>query len=238
MNIILLEQSDIVAEGVVEVSGRRARHLSDVLQAKVGDSFAVGFVNGSVGRGEVLSLGPGSVTLAVRLDRVPPRPRVSLVLAMVRPQVMKRTLEHLATMGVRRIALVGARRVEKAYFSQRIFDGDAYQEHLRLGLEQAGDTWMPEVSIHRRFRPFVEDVLPGWLEGVATRVVAHPSGASTAVDPVGPDEQVALAVGPEGGWSEHEVERFVSLGFRPVSFGLRVLRVETAIPYLFGKLGL
>jgi RsmE family RNA methyltransferase len=49
---------------------------------------------------------------------------------------------------------------------------------------------------------------------------------------------LAIAVGPEGGWTDFEIERFDALGFLPVSLGRRILKVETAVPYLFGALGL
>ncbi len=245
MNLILLDPADFLDDETVRLSGRRARHIIDILQSRPGDRVTVGSINGPVGQGRIVEVGRESVTLEVELGDPPPRPRVSLVLAMVRPQVMKRVLEHLATLGVRRIMLVGARRVERSYFGQRLFDGDQYREHLRLGLEQARDTWMPEVTIHRRFKPFIEDVLPEVLPPGSVRIVAHPPGpdapGSANALPFGgsdPDPEVFLAVGPEGGWVEYEVQRFLELGFQPLSLGSRILRVETAIPYLFGKLDL
>ena len=47
---------------------------------------------------------------------------------------------------------------------------------------------------------------------------------------------VALAIGPEGGWVPFELELLAAQGFRPVSLGPRVLRVETVVPFLVGML--
>lgn len=239
MNLILLSAADLVGAGVARIGGRRAAHVLDVLEAREGDTVVVGLRNGPIGAGRLVRIGGGTIDLALELGEVPPRPRVTIVLAMVRPQIMKRTLQHLAALGVRRICLIGASRVEPAYFSQRLFDGDEYVEHLVLGLEQARDTWVPEVSIHRRFHRFVADVLPGLLATIpaGARVVAHP-GAGERPHGVDAEQEVALAVGPEGGWTDAEVARLVQLGFRPVSLGPRILKVETAVPYLFGALGL
>jgi RsmE family RNA methyltransferase len=238
MNLILLEPADFLDETTVILRDRRARHLIEVLHSEPGDRVRVGRLNGLLGHGRVMERVEGAVTLTIDLNQEIPRPRVSVILAMVRPQVMKRTLEHLTTLGVRRILLIGANRVERGYFGQRLFDGDGYQEHLKLGLEQARDTWLPEVSIHRAFKPFVEDVLPPLLTPGSVKLVAHPTGPERAMGPLPPEGEVFLAIGPEAGWIDYEVSRFSDLGFEPLCFGRRILRVETAIPYLFGMLAL
>ena len=43
-----------------------------------------------------------------------------------------------------------------------------------------------------------------------------------------PEESIAIAVGPEGGWTDGEVERAIEFGFEPVSLGSRILRAVTA----------
>ena len=163
MNLLLVDQTEVSERGLVTVTGRRAEHLVRTLHVEAGSVVMAGVVDGGIGRAEVLSVTPAGVTFRLDLGAPPPRPTTIVILAMVRPQIMKRTLQHLATLGVRHIALIGARRVEKSYFSQRLFDGDGYREHLLLGLEQARDTWLPTLSIHRRFRPFIEDVAPTLL---------------------------------------------------------------------------
>lgn len=81
------------------------------------------------------------------------------------------------------------------------------------------------MSIHRRFRPLVEDELDG-LSDAATRLVAEPGAPSLAAEP-GPD-RVLPAVGPEGGWVPFELELLHQHGFRPLSLGPRTLRSDTA----------
>lgn len=238
MNLLLVREPEISKEREVRLTGRQMDHVVNVLRAKEGDDLRVGLINGPLGSGRLVRRDDRSVTLEITLGEVPPRPRVTMILAMVRPQIMKRTLQHLATLGVRRIVLVGARRVETSYFGQRLFDGDGYVEHL-LGLEQAVDTWLPDLTIYRRFKPFIEDRLPQLIRDVpkSCRYIAHPTATESSPNRVG-DRPVALAVGPEGGWSNFEVDKFVDLGFSPLSLGQRTLKVETAVPYLFGTLGL
>jgi RsmE family RNA methyltransferase len=108
------------------------------------------------------------------------------------------------------------------------------REQLCLGLEQAGDTVLPELELHRRFRPLVEDVLARMAEG-ALRLVADPS--ATTACPVDVARPVVLVVGPEGGLVPFELELLANSGFSPIGLGPRVLRVEAAVVALLARLG-
>ena len=92
---------------------------------------------------------------------------------------------------------------------------------------------MPEVHFERRFKPFVEEVLPEIAVG-STALVAHPVGSK--VCPYAVDGPVTLCVGPEGGFTEYEVEKIAEVGCEPVTIGDRILRTEFALAALFGRL--
>jgi len=236
MNLILLFPDDFCGGGEerVRLSGRRAEHVLAVHRAQVGDELTVGRVNGDVGRGRITSLASDTLEMEVRLHGPPPPPLpATLVLALPRPLVLKRVLIAATSMGVKRIVLVNAREVEKSFWQSGALSDASITEQLTLGLEQARDTSMPVVSFEPRFKPFVEDVLPG-LVGGARALVAHPAAAASCPGSV-PGE-VLLAVGPESGWNDYELERLVDAGLRPISLGPRSLRVETAVPALLARL--
>ena len=97
------------------------------------------------------------------------------------------------------------------------------------GLQQARDTRLPAVSIHRQFRVLVEDHLDR-LFGAGVRLVADPSGTASigSVFADRRDERVLLAIGPEGGWNAFELSLLAAHGFTLVGLGPRTLRVDTA----------
>ena len=242
MTLILLVPGDFVEDGGIRLAGRRARHVNEVHRARVGETLVVGLVNGRVGKGTVLFVGPDEVRLSVELnEEPPPAVGVDLLLAMPRPKVFRRVLQSAASLGSRRIALVGAQRVEKSYFDTPFLEPAEIERNLVLGLEQARDTVLPEVVVRRRLRPFVEDELETlWPSKGCVRLLAHPAaerglaacGAAAASSPA------LLAVGPEGGWVASELELLVARGFVPFGLGPRVLRVETAVPFAFGQVRL
>jgi RsmE family RNA methyltransferase len=129
--------------------------------------------------------------------------------------------------------LINSWRVEKSYWhSPRLSDSNLRMQSM-LGLEQAGDTILPTIRVHRLFTPFVRGELPGIIEG-RLALLAHPGGAVGSPRHVA--QETIFAIGPEGGFIDREVETFREIGFTPVSLGSRILRVETAIAYLVGRL--
>jgi RsmE family RNA methyltransferase len=156
---------------------------------------------------------------------------------------LKKVLQSAAAMGVRRIMLIRASRVIKSYFSSPQLQPDKIEEQLQLGMEQGVSTFLPQVSVHDRFRPFVEDELPQLCRGINERLLAHPYAERDISElglerRLGSDTPCVLAIGPEGGWQEHESEALVEAGFEGFSIGPRVLRVETALCALLGQIDL
>ena len=234
MNLILLQEADFIAPGRVQLRGRRLRHVLEVHRARPGEGLCVGLLGGALGRGRVDRLDAEALEMDVILDQAPPpKLPLTLVLALPRPKVLNRTLAAATSLGVRRIILVNAWRVEKAYWKSPRLDAENLLFQCIMGLEQARDTVLPELELRRLFRPFAEDELPA-LAAESLALLAHPRAPEPC--PRGVEGPVTLAIGPEGGWIEEEVESFRRAGFRAVDLGPRILRVETALAALLGRI--
>lgn len=229
MNLVLLEQSDVDADGRAVLSDGRAAHLLDVLKVTSGQEVRVGMVDGPRGTGTVTAATGRTVNLTCTFERdVPPRPPVDLLLALPRPKVMRRLWAQLAALGVGQIILTNASRVERDYFDTHILSAEGYRPLLIEGLQQARDTRLPVVSIHRRFKVLVEDQLDALFTG-GCRLVADPRSDARVGQVSGHGgERVLLAVGPEGGWNPFELELLAAHGFVAVGMGSRTLRTDTA----------
>jgi 16S rRNA (uracil1498-N3)-methyltransferase len=237
VNLLLLEPSELAPDGTARLAGRRALHAREVLRVTVGDSIQAGVLGGRMGAAEVLAATERELVLAPRLDRdPPPAARVTLLAAVPRPKILRRVLQAVASMGVKRLVLLGSYRVEKSYFGSPFLEQDAIRAELVLGLEQGRDTILPEVSLRRFFKPFVEDELEATFPERA-RLLAHPAGSAPleSLAPPPGAERVCLAIGPEGGWTPYEADSLRARGFTPFSLGPRVLRVDAAVPYAVGQ---
>ncbi|KAG5463673.1 MAG: Alpha/beta knot methyltransferase [Olpidium bornovanus] len=205
---------------------------------------------------------PGYVELEILELRSEPPPKLplTLLLALPRPKVLHRVLQAVSSLGVPRLVLVAAARVERSYWSATKLRPAEVREQLLLGLEQARDTVLPQLvmldtwdAVVGRLAGLDGAVDPDSWFAAATKLVAHPPDADddgpAAPGGVSSDDSVAtcprglplsrnavLAIGPEGGWVPEEVAFLRSIGFRCVSLGKRILRTETAIPVLIGRL--
>ncbi len=229
MNLLLLEPDEVDREGRVTLTDRRFRHAVEVLRAASGDELRVGVRGGQRGLGRVVQREAQALVLQVTLTEPPPvRPRVDVLLAIPRPKALKRVLSTVASLGVDRVMLINAARVEKSYFDSKVLDASFIREQLDLGLEQACDTVAPTIEVRERFKPFIEDELSAWA-GDARRLVMHP-GPDDAWPSLEPRERLLIAVGPDGGWVPFEIELLRTHGFAAVAIGPRPLRVEVAVP--------
>jgi len=230
----LLLDDDFVDQSRARLSGRRLEYVRAVHRATIGDRLRVGRFGGSVGYGVVTRLDDAVLELDVVLDTEPPPPApLTLILALPRPKALRRVLQCVATIGVKRLVLVNSWRVEKSFWASPALGAAALREQLMLGLEQGGDTMPPTVELRRRFKPFVEDEVPQLIAGTRA-LVAHPKAADAC--PRAVSEPVTLAIGPEGGFIEYELDLLVAHGFEPVTLGPRPLRVEHAVPALLGRI--
>ncbi len=234
MNLLLLHPHEVDAAGVARLTGRRLEHAREVLRVQAGQSLKVGVLGGLMGSAEVISQSPEALVLQVNVTQPPPpRAGVSLVLAVPRPKALKRVIPAVASLGVDRVVLVNAARVEKSYFDSKVLAQDFLDGLVELGLEQACDTLRPTLEIRERLKPFVEDELATWAPPGSVRLIPHPHAANP-LRPVPASTHVVLAIGPDGGWVPFEIELFSKNGFTPVSLGPRVLRGEVAVPAVLG----
>ena len=177
MNRILFNVEELDADGRATFGGVRAEHVLTVLHGEVGQTLKTGVVDGLIGTGVIERIEGEMVTVKCVHDREAPPPWIDLILAPPRPRAMKRLLPQLAAMGVGRIVLVGAAKVEKAFWGAQLLKEAIYRPLLVDGLMQAGTTALPTIQIERAFGRWLDG---GRFEeefgGQKDRIVAHPSG--------------------------------------------------------------
>lgn len=174
-----------------------------------------------------MDLTDSGVALSVSLDQAPPpRHPYTIVLALPRPKMLRRVLRTCAEFGVTELHIIHSYRVEKSYWQSPLLSPEKIDEALVAGLERSGDTLLPTVRLHKRFRPFVEDTLPS-VANSKPIYIAHP-GPFRSFNADGGEPAVAM-IGPEGGFIPFELELAQSQGAEPRRLGQRVLSVDTAL---------
>lgn len=238
MNLIFLSETDFISDHHVCLKDRRHRHIVSILKSTVGDYLNVGLLNGKIGKGKIAALSDTSIELDVECNQNPPTPiDLTLILALPRPIIVPRIIAAVVAMGVKRIILFHSNRVEKSYWASPVLREDKLHEASLLGLEQAGDTILPTITLHKQFKPFVEDELKGLITNTKA-FVAHPDSRSSQPCPSNVAGPVSLVIGPEGGFIPYEIEKLKMCGCVPILLSQRILKVETAVTALVSKLKL
>lgn len=244
MNRILFEKDEIAGSRAV-FSDERAEHVLNVLHGSVGQILKTGEIDGFIGTSTIVEIrnlherAPGSaqrgngllageIVVECSHSEKSAKPWIDLILAPPRPRVLKRLLPQLAAMGVGKIVLVGAEKVEKAFWGAQLVKEDVYRPLLVDGLMQCGTTILPTIRIEKNFRRYAESRMEEEFAGHA-KIVAHPpEDGELSVDCASLPARPVVAIGPEGGWTDGEVALLESKGFSRYSLGSRILRTDTA----------
>lgn len=238
MNLLLLAPDELDAELSAVLEAERARHLITVLGARPGQQLRAGCIDQSLGTVTVLEVEADRVR--VRYTPLEPASRAGercLLLAIPRPKVLSRCLEHAAALGFTRIALMRTARVEKSHLQSHKLQPHDIRPHLLAGLEQGMRVIVPEVRVFERFKPFVEDELDSFVPTRA-RFVGHPHAELSLRELPAFDPAYCVAIGPEGGFVPFEIDALEKQGFSAVRAAMGPLRVESALSYLTGQLDL
>ena len=220
--------------GQLRLTGDEARHCAQVTRHRAGDLVVVFDGVGRKAEARIEVLGKTEVlltTLKTWSVPMPARP-MTLVQAVTKGETFDWILEKAVELGVQRIVPVLSERS-----IVRLDAGEATKKHQkwqRLVLEsckQCGQAWLPELTMPCSMAAALE------LVGVAeTKLVASLDPQAQTLRPllkawpagVSASARVAVAIGPEGDFSESEHQKFIGAGWLPWSLGGLVLRSETA----------
>ena len=220
-------------ENEIIISGRRLKHLNNILKLKPDEQIDVGKVGGLIGKGRIISINEDEAKLDLEICTSPPEKLpLSLIIGLPRPKMLSRILRNVAAAGVKSLHLINSRKVEKSYWQSPLLQIENIHKQFKTGLEQASDTILPDIKLWQQFKPFVEDFLPNFLSGHRS-FIAHPGNYPLL--PADSNMATTVALGPEGGFIPYEIEKLIDAGCAPVSLGTRILRLESAIDTVIGR---
>ena len=214
---------DSPVDGKVTLEGDEARHLARVRRVDVGECVELFDGAGSTHQAEVVALGRDRVDLVIRESSFRARPETgSLTLATAVPKGDRFDwlVEKATELGVARLVPIVT---ERSVVDPRSAKIDRLRRTIIEASKQSKRDWLMEiqspVAVTRVFEGSVDPV----------RLIAHPGAPgilATGLDLAG--KSAILAIGPEGGFTDSEVEWACSKGWLKVGLGRTVLRVETA----------
>lgn len=239
MNCLIVFPDELVSDTQARLTGERAAYAFKVHGLSSGITVQAGQFGGKLGRARVKTASAEIIELELDLDiHPPPREPIDLIVAVPRPQTIKKVIGIATTMGIRSLHFVRSANTVKSYLQSPTLLPENIAFEVIKGLEQACDTRGPLVEVHAKFRDFVSYRLKDLLADAAAAFMLDTRAAdqqSVGVLNTEAKKNIVGAIGPESGWADNEVEILLQHGFLPMSLGPRMLRVETAAAVFLGR---
>jgi 16S rRNA (uracil1498-N3)-methyltransferase len=222
----------------LELPAAAGVHLAKVLRVRSGDELVVFAGDGNEYPASVESVRGTRVAVAVgearAVDRESPL-AVTLVQCIARADRMDVIVQKATELGVACIVPVQSRRGVVRLESAQAQSKAAHWRAIAVSAcEQCGRNRLPVVEAPRRLIDYL-----GALSAGGTRLLLEPGAEGRHAAPI--DGAVTIAIGPEGGLDDEEIEAFRLAGFEAIRLGPRVLRTETAaiaaLAWLQGRYG-
>ena len=217
--------ADEVSGNQAALTGEHADHLVRVLRAHVGQEFDIA-AGAVVRRGRIVSVQPSRVEFELGKD-VPAAttPNITLLLAIFKFDRMEWAIEKCTELGVSRIVPVIARRTDAHLASAAAKRSERWGRLTLQAAEQSRRAAPPEIAAPIKLQEAANQITSG------LKIALTESEQQVLLRDVlagQPGAKIVLAVGPEGGWVDDELEFLKKAGWSSASLGSTILRAETA----------
>jgi len=210
---------------VLLLSRQASQHMVKVLRKEVGSLIEVFDGRGSRWHAKILNVKSALVEIEVISESIyKEREGVKIILGqtLIKPDPFSFSIQKATELGVHTISpLISDRTVvniKKESLEKRLHKWSLISQGA---CEQCGEDWMPVIEPPQR--------TSDWSKSVAadTKIVLYPGGRSSITN-IRMKDSIAVAIGPEGDFTDNEIQMLEKDGFVPVSMGQRILRAETA----------
>jgi len=209
------------------MAGETAHHLGRVLRAEPGQLYELS--DGKrvwLARIEEVQRDRVEFSLAEELASGEPLFQTELLLSIVKFDAFEFALEKATELGVSRIVPLVAARSEKSLLAAAPKRAERWKKILLEASQQSRRLGIPELAPLTKLEAALSShsgrlkiLLSERPEAPSLRGILEGQNAAAAV----------LAIGPEGGWADAELQRAETHGFREASLGRLILRAETAV---------
>lgn len=177
----------------------------------------------------------GELEFEVDFNKVPfKKNSVEILISVCRPQTNKKIFHIAQSLGVKEISFVKTDNIPKSYLTSKSLEKENILKECLLAMEQTGDTIMPKVNIYNSLKDYFDKRNVNGKVCIVADTTCDTEKILKSEE-INHDAFYVLAIGPESGWSESELELFSKNSFESISLGERILRVEMALSCLVSK---
>ncbi|POB12920.1 RsmE family RNA methyltransferase [Halobacteriovorax sp. DA5] len=227
MNSVIIRKEQIHDSKAV-LTQEQSKHLLEIVKVKVGDELKGTILEEGLTTITVSNISDGIVEVEIGQVRKGLHFLIELIIAASRPPTMKKVFEHCSAMGASHFHIFKAILSDKSYLTSKVYE--RFQELSELGVSQSA-VFYKAPTLKKTYQ--YEDIE---AKGVQ-RFILSPYATTKLKDvKIDIERPLQLAIGPERGWTNQEINEFKNLGFEEISIGPSIMRVENASIAILGHL--
>jgi len=216
--------ADEVSDNRAFLVGAHADHLARVLRARVGQEFDI-TTGSEVRRGRITAISSEQVEFELGEQiSLTPNIQLTLLLSIFKFDRMEWAIEKCTEMGVSRIVPLMARRTEAHLAAAAAKRVERWRRIVMQAAEQSRRSSIPEICQPLKLKDALR--LPGGRRIVLSELESEVKLKDLLQS--SSNGEVAIAIGPEGGWTDEELREFREAEWISASLGSTILRAETA----------
>ena len=219
--------------GTISLPPSEAQHAIRVMRIKVGE--AIELFNGQGLQAEAMiedvkrNACICQANAACSIDREPKR-KVRLAIALPKPDRAKELIERLTELGVQSVTPIIAERTQRGPTDSTL------EKLFKVIIEACKQSGRNQLM---QLKPTMKSLTFFQSDEIENKVIAHPvpdGVAALTYREAANDKAFSIAIGPEGGWTDHEYQAAIDQGYSPINLGKRIYRIETAAVALAANL--
>ena len=223
-----------VEDGLIRITGSDVNHIKNVLRIRQGEEMLVSDGTGRDYLCQAEEIAGQEVAVRILETEEEGRElpsRIWLFQGLPKSDKMEFIIQKAVELGAAGIVPVSTRNtVVKLDQKKEEAKVKRWQAIAESAAKQSKRSLVPRVSGIMTLKEAFDYVES---QGFSVRLIPYEheagmDGTKTELDAAGPGQDIAVFIGPEGGFDEREIELALSKGVRPISLGRRILRTETA----------
>ncbi len=241
MTVRFFVEPEQIAGDMVTIQGAELAHLAKVLRLGAGDAVTICDGTGMEYQAVLEEVLPDAATARIQersMSPGEPRTKITLVQGLPKADKMDMIIQKGTEVGISEfIPVITERTIVQLTAAKAQRRVERWQRIAKEAAKQCRRAVVPQVHYPLPWRECIDEYLKSsggrmglipWEEAAGTGVGLREVLSSADGDDAG--EAIWLFIGPEGGWSETEVQQAAPAGINAVSLGPRILRTETAGP--------
>ena len=219
-----------IEKGMLKVEGEEVKHIRKVLRLRAGDEIAVFDGLGKEFEGTIVEEGLSFVVIRiqnVRSSKGDSPLEVTLAQSLLKGEKMDYLIQKATELGIQEILpFLSSRSVPLLEKSGKLKRHHRWERIAVEASKQCGRSVVPKIESLQDYSEILRRTSPNTLllilwerEGTRLKEILERSEEG---------KKIFCVIGPEGGFSQEEVEEAKRAGFIPVTLGRRILRAETA----------